>query len=284
MAKQPGRKTSTKKAKSKTAANATAAAKSPGKHSNHVITIRAQDTQNKEIFEASLPRTAKLEQLAEKWTYILRARSRWAHDLEQRKYFGSQAVEDLKDLGVKLEFIERLSTVIHIEVELHHWKAEDVEAARIGEAASETPWEYLISAATRAEGRFQPLLITRLFRNGRPAVALPPPELVLFVESAPGRLKDLYEFDDEEDRIRAAVNATGAREGHMEILNTPQLSELAGHARRRNWEAIHVTGVDTQQVGWFLQDFYKDLREHHPDRLRGIVDFLRQTLRWNGAA
>ena len=178
MAIQAGRKTTTKKAKSKAAASAAASVpKLPGKHSNHLITIRALDPQNKEIFEASLPRTVKLEQIAEKWTYILRARSRWAHDLEQRKYFGSQAVEDLKDLGVKLEFIERLSTVIHIEVELHHWKAQDVEAARIGETASETPWEYLISAATRAVGRFQPLLITRLFHNGRPAIALPRPSL-----------------------------------------------------------------------------------------------------------
>ncbi len=99
MAKQPGRKPSTKKAKSKAAANAAAAPKSPGKHSGHVITIHAQDTQNKEIFAASLPRTAKLEQLAEAWTYMRRARSRWAHDLEQRKYFGSQAVELLKDMG-----------------------------------------------------------------------------------------------------------------------------------------------------------------------------------------
>ena len=140
MAKQPGRKT-TKKARSKAAANAAAPApRSPGKHSNRVITIRALDPQNKEIFEASLLSTAKLEQLAEKWTYILRARSRWAHDIEQRKYFGSQAVEDLKDLGVKLEFIERLSTVIHIEVELHPWDTQDAEAARIGETASEIPW------------------------------------------------------------------------------------------------------------------------------------------------
>jgi hypothetical protein len=56
------------------------------------------------------------------------------------------------------------------------------------------------------------------------------------------------------------------------ILNTPQLSELSGHARRRKWEAIHVSGVDTQQAGWFLEGFYKDLREHHPDRLQGVVD------------
>src|SRR5262249_5811575 len=141
--------------------------KSPRGHSDHAITIRAQDTQNQEIFEASLPRSAKLEQLAEKLTYILRARFGWADDLEQGKYFSSQAVADLKNLGAKREFIEKLSTVIHVEVELHHWDPRDVEAARIGEAASEIPWEYLISVATRAEGRFQPLLITRLFRNGR---------------------------------------------------------------------------------------------------------------------
>lgn len=59
MAKQAGRKTTTKKAKSKAVANAApSAAKSPGKHSDHVITIRALDPLNKEIFEASLPRTA----------------------------------------------------------------------------------------------------------------------------------------------------------------------------------------------------------------------------------
>ena len=87
--------------------------------------------------------------------------------------------------------LERLSTVVHIEVELHDWDPQDAEAARIGEAASQIPWEYLISTATRAEGRYQPLLITRLFRNGGAAVA-PPPELVLFIESAPGRLEDLY--------------------------------------------------------------------------------------------
>ena len=140
MAKQAGRKTTTRKARSKAAANAAAPApRSPGKHSNHVITIRALDPQNKEIFEASLPRTAKLEQLAEKWTYILRARSRWAHDLEQRKYFGSQAVEDLKDLGVKLEFIERLSTVIHIEVELHHWDTQDVRPLELARPHRKSP-------------------------------------------------------------------------------------------------------------------------------------------------
>ena len=269
MAKQPGRKTTAKKAKSKAAASVPVSpAKSPGKHSDHPITIRAHD---KELFEVTISRTAKLDQLAEKWTYILRARSRWAHDLEQRKHFGSQAREDLKDLGVKHDFLERLSTVIHIEVELHNWYPQDAEAARIGEAASQIPWEYLISTATRAEGRYQPLLITRLFRNGGAAVA-PPPELVLFIESAPGRLEDLYEFDDEEDRIRAAVNATGAREKHMEIVKTPQLSELSGHARRRKWEAIHLSGVDTHQAGWFLPDFYKDLRERHPERLASVVD------------
>ena len=157
MAKQPGRKT-TKKARSKAAANAAAPApRSPGKHSNHVITIRALDPQNKEIFEASLLRTAKLEQLAEQWTYILRARSRWAHDIEHRTMISAVRRSRIsKDLGVKLEFIERLSTVIHIEVELHRLGIlRTLRLTRIGETASEIPWEYLISAATRSVGRFQ---------------------------------------------------------------------------------------------------------------------------------
>ena len=247
--------------------------RSPGKHSNHVITIRALDPaeQRRYLRQAFCAPQSWNNSRKNGRTYCVRGRAGLTTS-NNRNPFGSPAVKCVKDLGVKVKFIERLSTVIHIEVELHPWDTQDAEAARIGETASEIPWEYLISAATRSVGRFQPLLITRLFRNGRPPVALPPPELVLFVESAPGRLKDLYEFDDEEDRIRAAVNATGVREGHMEILNTPQLSELSGHARRRKWEAIHVSGVDTQQAGWFLEGFYKDLREHHPDRLQGVVD------------
>ena len=137
-----------------------------------------------------------------------------------------RAIEDLNSIGVHRDFLRQLALVDCIEVELHDWDRSDADATRIHEAAAELPWEYLISAATRSEGRFQSLLITRLFRNGSPAVIPRPPEQVLFVESAPGRLKDTYEFGDEEDRIRAAVGATGPFEDDMLIKKTSQIAEL----------------------------------------------------------
>ena len=78
----------------------------------------------------------------------------------------------------------------------------------------------------------------------------------MFVESAPGRLKDTYVFGDEEDRIRAAVGATGPSEDDMLIKKTPQISELREEVKKDKWDAIHVTGIDAHQAGWFVKGFY----------------------------
>jgi hypothetical protein len=251
MAKQPGKR---KPRKPRAAAPV-----------NQVITIRARDDSG--VFETLVTRTAGLERLAQEWNYILRARARWAADADLRNSVGAQALADLKGLGIGSAFLQKLALVERVEVELHDWKTEDADATRIHEAAAEVPWEYLISAATRSEGRFQSLLITRLFRNGSPAVVPSPPEQVLFVESAPGRLKDEYEFDDEEERIRAAVDAVGPRLKNMKIMPTPQLTELADEVKKNKWEAIHVTGVDTQQAAWCrsIEGLYDDIREHKPE-------------------
>ena len=121
-----------------------------------------------------------------------------------------------------------------IEVELHDWDRSDADAGRIHEAAAELPWEYLISAATRSEGRYQSLLITRLFRNGSPADTFrAPPEQVLFVESAPGRLKD-------DIRIRRRGRSYPGRRGcdrpfedDMLIKKTSQIAELREEDKER---------------------------------------------------
>jgi hypothetical protein len=218
-----------------------------------VITIHAGD-RRQERFTQDVTGTAPLVRLAQEWSYILRARSRWADDAEQRKSFGARALDDLKRVGVPRSFIQQVALAERIEVELHDWDRNDPRADKIHEAAAEVPWEYLISAATRAEGRFGSLLISRLLHNETPAVTPAAPRDVLFVESAPGRLGEIYEFGDEEARIRAAVGG-GKR---MAILNTPQLSELRQKVEGAKWEAIHVTGIDTHQAAWEVEDFYKD--------------------------
>jgi hypothetical protein len=230
-----------------------------------VITIRALG--GKDLLEAEVTDPERLQRLAQEWNYILRARSRWAADADLRESIGARALADLKSVGINRTFLQELASVEGIEVELHEWDPADADATLIHEAAAEVPWEYLISAATRAEGRFKSLLITRLFRNGSRGVVPSPPEQVLFVESAPGRLKGEYEFDDEEERIRAAVDAVGPREKNMHIMLTPQLTELEAEVDKDKWDAIHVTGVDTQQAAWCrcLDGLYDDIEKHKPD-------------------
>jgi hypothetical protein len=244
MAKRPSKRNAKKKESKPTAAQVNS-----GKE---FVTIRAQNG----VLVARPDHPERLPRLAQQWNYILRARARWASDPDLRSTIGDRAIEDLNSIGVHRDFLRQLALVDRIEVELHDWDRSDADATRIHEAAAEFPWEYLISAATRSEGRFQSLLITRLFRNGSPAVIPRPPEQVLFVESAPGRLKDTYVFGDEEDRIRAAVGATGPFEDDMLIKKTSQIVELREEVKKAKWDAIHVTGIDAHQAGWFVKEFY----------------------------
>src|SRR5262249_53406876 len=132
------------------------------------------------------------------------------------------------------------------------------------DAASEIPWEYLLSSATQCVGRLQSLLVTRCLTNGAP-VARAKPRDILFVESAPGRIGPEYEFDDEEKRLKAAFNLKGDK---LQFSKTEPLSELQKNIGKRPWDAVHVTGVDTHHAGWLVEDFYaKDdekPRKHKP--------------------
>ena len=136
-----------------------------------VITIRTEGARG--LIETKVSRQARLERLAEEWTYILRSRARWADDGGVRQTLRVRALEDLIRVGVPRAFVRSLAATSHVEVELHGWDVADVEANRVHEAAADVPWEYLISAATRGVGRYDPLLVTRLFRNrGRAVVEI----------------------------------------------------------------------------------------------------------------
>jgi hypothetical protein len=177
-----------------------------------------------------------------------------------REYFGTRAAADLGKLGVTADAIQRLASFTHIEVEFHRWEQSGPDAPEVVDAASEIPWEYLLSAATRNAGRFDSLLVTRCLRNNTRIGSVRPPKHVLFVESAPGRIDAEYEFEDEENRIRAAVNATKIRDRMVRAQTLP-VSKLAEKVASLNWEAIHVSGVDTHQAAWLIEGFYDAFKQ-----------------------
>jgi hypothetical protein len=245
---------------------------SPSTQNPRIATIRADKDLN--VPDTVITNPARLARLAQEWTYLLRVRSRWKSDSDLRKSVAERAVKDLADVGVSRERLRQLAKAERVEIELHDWDRNDPNACRIHEAACEVPWEYLISSGTRAEGRFQSMLISRLFGNGMARVTPHPPTSVLFVESAPGRFKDEYEFEDEENRIHAAVGATGRRdeEAYWRILDTPQKSELAECIGEKKWEAIHVTGVDTHQAGWCIENFYPEMKHKNTALFDQLLD------------
>jgi hypothetical protein len=220
-------------------------------------------------------RADPLKRLAHEWSYILRVRARWAGNPGRRKTVDERALNDLKSLGILVGQIRDLASADRIEVELNRWTGVGFDYTELYEAASEFPWEHLISAATRTQGRFGSLLITRLLRNEMGPVVPHPPKSVLFIESAPGRLNGEYEFDDEEERIAAAVGATGRKDKRntsWKILKTPPVNRLKDEIQKANWEAVHVTGLDTQQAGWWIEGFYQELEKKKPELFNQLID------------
>jgi hypothetical protein len=249
---------------------------------NAIVTIRTLI--GRRLIEGHLAPGAPIVRLTEEWSYLLRSRARWRDHDGVRQSLRTRALDDLEQLGFTRPFVRQLATVHHIEVELHPPKDKDASASEAYEAAAGFPWEYLLSAATRGAGRFQRLLITRLIRNRRDAVIPPPPGKVLFVESAPGRLYDRYDFESERKRIAAAVRARAevlpnGRRVLPEHFSAPRdlvdddkprdirfaLTETESTLKRtvlaEPWEAIHVTGVDTHQAASVVPGFYDTLQE-----------------------
>lgn len=232
-----------------TTASPTSSARKP------LLTIRAQSGRKETVEQiVRVDAASTILSMATHWSYVLRVRARWAHDPDMREYFGTRAVADLKKLGITDEVIQRLSLFRHIEVELHRWEQTGQDAPEVVDAASEIPWEYLLSAATRSAGRFESLLVTRCLSNTASAGSSRP-KRVLFVESAPGRIEAKYEFEDEESRIRAAVNATKIQD-RMVMASTLPMSKLVDKVASSNWDAIHVSGVDTHHAAWLIDGFY----------------------------
>jgi hypothetical protein len=255
MAKQSTRRSAKKAGSRASAVRRTPGGAAPGPEKT-IVTIRAHNKGEEPIAQPILRDAAPiLVNMAAHWAYVLRVRTRWAGDPDMRDYFGERATSDLGKLGIKPDVIQRLSLVNHIEIELHDAQPGEVEAGRLADVVSEIPWEYLLSAATRNAGRFNSLLVTRCLRNGA-AMSSTRPRQVLFVESAPGRIDAEYEFVDEEKRIRAAVDATAKGKGRMERAQTLPLSKLKEMAGSRNWDAIHVSGVDTHHAAWLIDGFY----------------------------
>ena len=108
--------------------------------------------------------------------------------------------------------------------------------------------------ATRKMGRSLPLVITRTLGRKEKKAAVGGEAAVggdlLFLESAPGRLRGIYTFESERSRLKAAM-------GHpWKLLRSPTLGRLGDRVASINPRVIHFSGIDNHQVAQLLADFY----------------------------
>ncbi len=216
--------------------------KAPARHARpatkraggYPVTLRTADRTLRFTAPPALAREAM------QWTYRLRNRLRWKDSTESRRRLAQQSVDSLVSLGISEADLTVLAQASLIEVTVPWLPKGDPWEARV------FPWEFMLASATRRKGRSGPLLVVRrLERRGAPAA--PPPlgrraPVVLFVESAPGALRDLYDFDSERELVRSALAPCA-----FQVCVDPSPEQLAAAAAKHQPDLVHLAGFDTHQ-------------------------------------
>ena len=202
---------------------------------------------------ATVRGTTRLIELAAKWMYILRNRSRWAKDDNLKINIGETAKDDLAELGIDEAAVMKIcdSELRHVEVTFFDDHPTSRTSSPAQAAAMAFPWEFVLSSATR-KGRAETLLVTRLLLRDWPR-ARGSLDRLLFVESAPGRLQGFYSFASERARLRAA---TGRRE--WALSESDSLRRLPERILMHTPNVIHLSAIDNHQAAQIIPGFYDD--------------------------
>lgn len=182
---------------------------------------------------------------------MVRSRSRWRDTADSEGVVRKRCADALALLGLSSDSLPELASAGSVQLTIPRDAPRDVMVF---------PWEFVISEATRllrqdgAGGR-RPLFVFRHVPNEAPRVApatVRPDEDVprtMIVESAPGRLGDVYEFENER---RLVLLSLGAHESGETVLVNPDLATLAKEVAEQSPEVVHLTGIDSFQGAQLL--------------------------------
>lgn len=190
---------------------------------------------------AGSPAVSRLQQLAMKWTHVVRNRVRWTGTASLAAQQDANARDLLKLLGLDEAARARLAAAGAVQVSIDYQDEERGWEARI------LPWEFILSAGTR-DLRKGPLVITRVLRRPRPTKR-PAYRKVLFVESAPGSLAEGWDFSDERKLVQHYAKASA-----FARLASPTLAELRAAMTKLRPDIVHLAGFDSHQGLELLED------------------------------
>lgn len=192
-----------------------------------------------------------------RWRYVVGQRHRWSRNGDLLEGIQSLASETCHEWGIDDKQLQLLAQAPNsksnddqekllasiIEVSIPYPSEELSWWARI------MPWEYLISAATKAfRSGVRKLVVRRLVTtNSRSASRkILVPKSVAILEAAPGPFRDLYDFTGENQLVRAALSELEMLDLHGDISADPDLATLAKWVHTNRPSILHVTGIDNK--------------------------------------
>jgi hypothetical protein len=185
---------------------------------------------------ASFERSKRLEDIALKWSYVVRNRKRWNAIPRARVALDERARADLASLGVQEEQLARARG--HSVLEVSILAGDDDWVVRT------LPWEALVSRATAQARRGDPQLIVRHLDTGtKRAAAVDTPHKLLFVESSPQSFANLYDY-----RSERMLVVQGSDLPQHEHLLSPTIEELERTVRSFSPEVVHLAGMDAREA------------------------------------
>jgi len=237
------------------------------------ISIRPKGIQPKDV----TPTRLNMVRLALRWDFLMRNRSRWIEDEELRAKVAQRSRKHLLAIDVNESFLAALARAGQVEVShavgpteaqpAGDKPAEQTPPERSGflpslfdwlldpfvdRTARRMPWESLLTMAARKYQNHERFVVYRRLL-GLPShsetAALEAPVKALFVESAPGKLLSIYNFDLEYLAVQTYLVGV-----ELSRLRHPSLDELRAHVGKNKPSIIHLTGIDGYQGFQLLKE------------------------------
>jgi hypothetical protein len=211
---------------------------------------------------------------AREWDATMRVRNRWMPEEGPRARVENRSRKQFEDWGIPESALAGISRCGRIEILLEAYRPDtepicvpQAEAVKEPDwskgaldrvwamaAVSEVrrmPWESLLVMAARKYQNHERLLVYRRIAGleAHKAEFVTEGSEALFVETAPGALWNVYDFDFEERAVKAYLKGF-----HVERKRNLSLVELKAYIAENEFAVIHVSGLDGVQGFQILQE------------------------------
>ncbi|MCB1877157.1 MAG: hypothetical protein KDH88_14370 [Chromatiales bacterium] len=210
----------------------------------------------------------QLQTSAMDWSYTLAGIRNWLTDEKSRETQAGRAEEHLTLLGVGSDSLDSLAKAGLLEIEIPYREEAEGWEARI------MPWEFVLGLAlkSRREGRVLPI-VRFLQCEPAPRVLDEAPANVLFMDNAPGPLRDLPSGAG----VRAQLTA------HLQLNREPDFDHQTLSAVRTRMltntpAVVHFSAVDNEQARRLIGERDTNRRDQRDGAFlanaQGGVDFV----------